>query len=178
MTNANGYVGIGTGTLPTNGSIRLPALGASGYKLLTITDSGGSTRDVIAMVGANVIGFGNAGTATSITGGSVVIGASNINVMLFSQSGNYGGGSGVLGIANCTTAPTTNPTGGGVLYSTLGALAWRDPSGNVVTVKDGGLLLPTAASTPANPPAGFVALWFDGTNLRSKNSSGNPVPWA
>lgn len=134
VTNANGYVGIGSGTLPTSGSVRVPALGASGYKLLTITDSGGSTRDVIAMVGTNVIGFGNAGTATSITGGSVVIGASNINVMLFSQSGNYGSGSGVLGIANCTTAPTVNPTGGGVLYVEAGALKYRGSSGSITPI--------------------------------------------
>lgn len=131
---SDGGLGIGTGTLPTSGYIRLPALGASGTKLLTITDSGGTTRDVIAMVGTNVVGFGNAGTATSITGGSIVVGASNINVMLFAQSGNYGGGSGVLGIANCTTAPTTNPTGGGVLYVEGGALKYRGSSGSVTTI--------------------------------------------
>ncbi len=134
VTNASAYVGIGSGTMPTSGLVRLPVLGASGAKLLTITDSGGTTRDVVSMVGTNVVGFGNAGTATSITGGSIVVGASNINVMMFAQSGDYGGGSGVMGIKNCTTAPTTNPTGGGVLYVEAGALKYRGSSGTVTTI--------------------------------------------
>lgn len=45
----------------------------------------------------------------------------------------FGSGSLVLGIADATTAPTTNPTGGGVLYSDAGAGKWRTSAGNVVT---------------------------------------------
>jgi hypothetical protein len=43
----------------------------------------------------------------------------------------FGGGVGVIGIANAATAPTSNPSGGGVLYSSSGAPTWRDPNGNV-----------------------------------------------
>ena len=41
--------------------------------------------------------------------------------------------SGVASIAN-TTAPSTNPTGGGFLYSEAGALKWRGSSGTVTTI--------------------------------------------
>lgn len=40
---------------------------------------------------------------------------------------------GVVSIQN-TTAPSTNPTGGGFLYSEGGALKWRGSSGTVTTI--------------------------------------------
>lgn len=46
----------------------------------------------------------------------------------------FGSGVGVLGIKNRTTAPTTNPSGGGVLYVESGALKYRGSSGTVTTV--------------------------------------------
>lgn len=46
----------------------------------------------------------------------------------------FGTGAGCFGLANAATAPTTNPTGGGVLYSEAGALKWRGSSGTVTTV--------------------------------------------
>jgi hypothetical protein len=46
----------------------------------------------------------------------------------------FGGGQGVIGITDRTTAPTTNPSGGGVLYSEAGALKWRGSSGTVTVL--------------------------------------------
>lgn len=46
----------------------------------------------------------------------------------------FGSGVGVIGIANATTAPTTNPTGGYVLYAEGGALKGRGSSGTTVTI--------------------------------------------
>jgi hypothetical protein len=46
----------------------------------------------------------------------------------------FGSGVGVIGIANRATAPTTNPTGGGVLYVESGALKYRGSSGTVTTL--------------------------------------------
>jgi len=37
----------------------------------------------------------------------------------------------VVGLQDAITVPSTNPTGGGVLYSESGALKWRDPSGGI-----------------------------------------------
>jgi hypothetical protein len=45
-----------------------------------------------------------------------------------------GSGSGVISIANATTAPTTNPSGGGVLYVEGGALKYRSAGGTTTTV--------------------------------------------
>lgn len=45
----------------------------------------------------------------------------------------FGGGEGVIGIANASTNPAANPTGGGVLYVNAGALTYRG-SGGTVTV--------------------------------------------
>jgi hypothetical protein len=37
-------------------------------------------------------------------------------------------------LANATTAPASNPTGGGVLYVESGALKYRGSSGTVTTI--------------------------------------------
>lgn len=52
----------------------------------------------------------------------------------FGATAAYGGGVGVIGIANRTTAPTSNPSGGGVLYVESGALKYRGSSGTVTTI--------------------------------------------
>lgn len=46
----------------------------------------------------------------------------------------FGTGQGVIGLADASVAPTTNPSGGGVLYSEAGALKWRGSSGTVTTI--------------------------------------------
>jgi hypothetical protein len=46
----------------------------------------------------------------------------------------FGGGDGVIGITNAVTVPTTNPTGGGVLFSEAGSLKWLGSSGSVVNL--------------------------------------------
>jgi len=56
-------------------------------------------------------------------------------LLLFgSATTSYGGGNAVIGITNATTVPSTNPTGGGVLYAEGGALKWRGSSGTVTTI--------------------------------------------
>jgi hypothetical protein len=46
----------------------------------------------------------------------------------------FGNGVGVIYIANRSTAPTVNPTGGGLLYVESGALKYRGSSGTVTTI--------------------------------------------
>lgn len=58
----------------------------------------------------------------------------NGNLAAFTGTGSYGGGVLVAFLANCTTAPTTNPTGGGVLYVEAGALKYRGSGGTVTTL--------------------------------------------
>lgn len=60
--------------------------------------------------------------------------ATTFNTFMLASSGSYGSGSGVLFLGNATTAPTTNPTGGGILYVEAGALKFRGSSGTVTTI--------------------------------------------
>jgi hypothetical protein len=56
------------------------------------------------------------------------------NVQLGSATASLGGGVVVIGIANATTAPTSNPTGGGILYVDSGALKYLGTSGTAATI--------------------------------------------
>jgi hypothetical protein len=56
--------------------------------------------------------------------GSLSIGASQ----------SFGGGKGVVFIANAGTVPSSNPTGGGILYVESGALKYRGSSGTITTL--------------------------------------------
>lgn len=56
------------------------------------------------------------------------------NTQFASLVGAFGGGAGVIGIANRVTAPATNPGGGGVLYAEGGALKWRGSAGTVTII--------------------------------------------
>ncbi len=54
------------------------------------------------------------------------------NASFFGMS-SYGGGVGVIDVANATTVPTTNPTGGFIMYAESGAAKVRGSSGTVTT---------------------------------------------
>lgn len=51
------------------------------------------------------------------------------NLSIFASSGSYGGGTQVIFIANATATPSTDPTGGGILYVEAGSLWFRGSSG-------------------------------------------------
>jgi hypothetical protein len=67
-----------------------------------------------------------------VTGGRIRVNAGNI--FFGSSNVTAGGGQGVIKITNRVVAPTTNPTGGGVLYVESGALKYRGSSGTVTTI--------------------------------------------
>jgi ethanolamine utilization microcompartment shell protein EutS len=71
-------------------------------------------------VGGNLLTFGSATVS-----GDLVVAAG---------AGSFGGGAGVAFIHNATTNPTTNPTAGGILYVTAGALTYRGSSGTVTPI--------------------------------------------
>jgi hypothetical protein len=83
-------------------------------------------------LGTNRLGFyeaGRSGTPLDADGNRF-----RSNTQFGSTTGSFGGGDGVIGIANRTTAPSSNPTGGGVLYADSGALKWRGSGGTVTTI--------------------------------------------
>jgi hypothetical protein len=49
-------------------------------------------------------------------------------------AGQFGGGQGVVGIANATLAPSANPAGGGILYVEDGALKYLGSNGTVTVI--------------------------------------------
>lgn len=70
---------------------------------------------------------------TSVGGLELLPTGTTFNLAVFA-AGSYGGGKGVIFIANATTVPTTNPTGGPVLYCEAGAVKVRGTSGTVTTL--------------------------------------------
>ena len=76
------------------------------------------------VISAQVSPADGSGQGIKLSGGNVTVG-SNVTA---------GGGVGVIKINNRTTAPTTNPTLGGVLYVESGALKYRGSSGTITTI--------------------------------------------
>ena len=94
---------------------------ASGTDMVNLKDSSGNQRFQVTNAGNCVL------RATTFV-------ASGVNLQVNNTSSDVGGGGGVIGITNRTTAPTTNPASGGVLYAESGALKWRGSSGTVTTI--------------------------------------------
>jgi hypothetical protein len=55
----------------------------------------------------------------------------NIGIRTTSQ---FGGGQGVMAIANASVAPSVNPAGGGILYVDDGVLKYRGSNGTVTVI--------------------------------------------
>jgi hypothetical protein len=132
VIKGDGKVGIGlpTATTPagrleirqvdlSDVGLAMTAL-ASGQSMILLKDSGGNQRFEINNSGNAVF------RALSYFTSTMQIGSTSAQV--------GGGGSGCIGIANRGTAPSTNPTGGGVMYAESGALKWRGSSGTVTTI--------------------------------------------
>ncbi len=56
------------------------------------------------------------------------------NVTLGETAGSFGGGEKVTFLPNAAIVPTTNPTGGGILYCQGGALKFRGSAGTVTPI--------------------------------------------
>jgi hypothetical protein len=130
----NNRVGIGTATpgsaLDVNGVIRAsgPTAPATGQGIEIAHVLGGPStiiaynRDTAAYLRLDLDGFE---IALNVNSGR------NLGIGTINQ---FGGGARVVGLANATTVPFANPTGGGVLYSEAGALKWRGSSGTITTI--------------------------------------------
>jgi hypothetical protein len=141
-----GDVGIGTtapdAKLHVVGNIKAVGSGAVVEAILSVGTSPAYFRidDTIAS-GGKKWRFGSTGGA-AFGNFSVFNETDNLVSLVLSPTGNaginttdqFGGGAKVIGIANATTVPTTNPTGGGVLYVEGGALKFRGSSGTVTTI--------------------------------------------
>jgi hypothetical protein len=130
---SGGNVGIGT-TSPQQKFVVTG--GANGFEFVPGGTGSGSTMQVYDRVAASYGGFTVDASALTVRGNASGIGlhvnaSNNVGIGTNAQ---FGGGTIVLGLANATTNPTSNPTGGGVLYADAGALKWRGSSGTVTTI--------------------------------------------
>lgn len=112
------WAGLVTGALSWGAggaATRDARLQRSGVSTLTVDDNG----------------VGTAGGATLAVTGSIT---TSVRAAI-GGSGSFGGSAGpALFLANVTTAPTTNPSGGGILYVESGALKYRGSGGTVTTL--------------------------------------------
>lgn len=128
----------GAGTPTFSGSGR-----SAGTKIVLFNNIGVSATDYAVGYASSEAWISTATTSTRIafyhgttrtlsaTGTTYEFG-SGVNLAMGTAS--LGGGAGVFFMANATTVPTTNPSGGGILYVEGGALKFRGSSGTVTTI--------------------------------------------
>jgi hypothetical protein len=139
ITTTNPSISI-LSTSTDNTILRLGTVGGSTtYFDFFRNNTNGSLNIQGAQTGANNIALvptsGNVGIGTNAPTTKLhVNGTTRIddNVSLFAAFS--GTGSKVIYIANATTVPTTNPSGGGTLYVEAGALKYRGSSGTITTI--------------------------------------------
>lgn len=130
----------GTATVPyvtaTHLSSALPvAQGGTGSTTQNFVDL--STIQTIA--GAKTFSSALAAVAgLSVTGTGMI----SSNLAVGTTTGSFGGGSGVVNVANATTVPTAAPTGGGVLYANAGLPYWVDTTGRTYNMGMPSIVLP------------------------------------
>ena len=130
LSNTTGDNNTGTGNAAlqnnTTGSNNTGVGFQAGY-----TD--GTTATVATVNNTTLLGF----QAQALVSNVAVIGsrvAANRQSLCLGNYGEVGSGLGVFALSDAATAPTTNPTGGGVLFSEAGALKWRGSSGTVTVI--------------------------------------------
>jgi hypothetical protein len=108
-----------------------PSDGVTGLVGLYAYNTGSSiTNLAVAARGDLVLCAGGIGLYTASPDRLRITAAGNIGI----NGASFGSGTLVLFIANATAVPSTNPSGGGVLYVESGALKYRGSSGTVTTI--------------------------------------------
>ena len=74
---------------------------------------------------------------TSLTGASLERPALGFNAnFAVGGAGSFGGGTGVVSLLNAAVAPTSDPSGGGIIYTSSGALYYRGSSGTITKIAE------------------------------------------
>ena len=84
--------------------------------------------------------------------------ATTQNIAMLATAGSYGSGSGVLFLGNTTTAPSSNPTGGGIIYIDAGTPKFRHPSSVINNQTGEWVPQPQSRATTATPRAQYDAM--------------------
>jgi hypothetical protein len=131
-------LGIGTSSPSYKLDVQTAATGtAAGDNTVGYFGSLASGRDANIRFGDSI----NASARIGYLSGALYMYTNAAERLRLDTSGNlglggssFGSGAVVMFIANATTAPTNNPTGGGILYVESGALKYRGSSGTVTTI--------------------------------------------
>jgi hypothetical protein len=144
----DGYTTIDGYTITFDGYAQAPKIsqlaalmpGVDGYHMTikaqnsTINPAHGGNLILQSGDGYNGDGYVRDGYVKLLTGSRNVMTLDGYNVSFFLDLGSFGDGKNVIFLANATVAPTTNPTGGGILYVENGSLKYRSPSGTISTL--------------------------------------------
>ena len=124
----NSAVGMNAGRYDSNGGANQTSNNSVylGYDARALAD--GDTNEIV--IGASAVGNGS----NSVTLGNDSITKTILKGNIGIRTTQFGDGTGVIGIANCATIPTSNPIGGGILYCEGGALKYRGSSGTVTVI--------------------------------------------
>jgi hypothetical protein len=145
-----GFSGLITAGSASTVPLTLKGASSQSVNLQEWQNSAGSTRAQVTLDGSIL-------TSATLT--------TSQNLRVGGLAGN-GGGLGIIAINNATTVPTSNPTGGGVLYVDGGALKYRGTSGSAGTIvnADG----TTVQGIPTGGTAGQVLSKIDGTDYNTQ----------
>lgn len=146
-------------------SLRANGVGTAAQGIFFDAENGGTTGNLMKMRQAGVDQFimaPNGGLYTSS------------NIQVGSTVQDFGAGSVVVGLKNATTVPTTNPTGGVIIYSEGGVLKYRDPNGSIFSLTGGG----GSDSNPTPTEQGYKGWAYDpvaAANFGQNFTSGTPI---
>jgi len=132
IIKGNGYLQLGAGigsVAQARFDVRQPTTGLATH----VQQTTGNTGDTSVWKDAN-------GTVRlRIDGNLNLVATRSIYAVIGMQVGGtsttFGSGSGIFGLTNATTVPTTNPVGGIALYAEGGTLKYRTPAGLIHTLK-------------------------------------------
>ena len=132
---------FGSSAAATAGNLYYASVDKNGVDSLLYGVNKNSTTGSIPASGIFISSYGTGSTISIGRGAGTglpssqdigIDGSGNIGLTNVAMS--VGSGAGVIFIGNATTAPTTNPSGGGILYVQSGALKYRGSSGTVTTI--------------------------------------------
>lgn len=132
ISNTNPGVALDVGSTGTN-SVRVQRAATTNLASIVL-NTNGTDRWSIQMRNDSTDDIHIRNSTNGLTAFLGEFRATMPNISLLSSTKSYGGGIGVIFVSNANTVPTTNPTGGGILYVEAGALKYRGSSGTITTL--------------------------------------------